>query len=107
MALVAFGALSMDEAVTKLSYTPSRMLGLLNKGHFSEGADADVTIVNPGTGKASMSLVAGEMIMLNGRAIGKGGTWLVLEDGKDAAVASGLPYEVMNLENSRLYENWS
>jgi hypothetical protein len=107
MALVAFGALSMDEAVTKLSYTPSRMLGLLNKGHFSEGADADVTIVNPGTGKASMSLVAGELIMLNGRAIGRGGTWLVLENGKDAATASGLPYEVINLENSRLYEGWN
>ena len=107
MALVAFGALSMDEAVMKLSYTPSRMLGLLNKGHFSEGADADVTVINAGTGKASMSLVAGELIMLNGRAIGTGGTWLVLDDGKAAAEASGLPYEVVNLENSRLYENWN
>ena len=107
MALVAFGALSMDEAVIKLSYTPSRMLGLLNKGHFSEGADADVTIVNAGTGKASMSLVAGELIMLNGRAIGKGGTWLILEDGKAAAEATGLPYEVVNLENSKLYANWN
>lgn len=107
MALVAFGALSMDEAVIKLSYTPSRLMGLLNKGHFSEGADADVTIVNPGTGKASMSLVAGEMIMLNGRAIGKGGTWLVLDEGKQAAEATGLPYQVINLENSKLYANWN
>ena len=107
MALVQFGALTMDEAVIKLSYTPSRMLGLLNKGHFTEGADADVTVVNPGTGKASMSLVAGELIMLNGRAIGKGGTWLVLEEGKEAAAATGLPYEVVNLENSGLYENWN
>ena len=107
MALVAFGALSMDEAVIKLSYMPSRVLGLLNKGHFSEGADGDVTIVDPGTGKASMSLVNGEMIMLNGRAIGKGGTWLVLDGGKEAAAATGLPYEVVNLENSRLYENWN
>ncbi len=107
MALVNFGALSMDEAVIKLSYTPSRMLGLLNKGHFTEGADADVTIVNPATGKATMSLVAGELIMLNGRAIGKGGTWLVLEDGKQAAEQSGLPYEVVNLENSKLYAGWN
>ena len=107
MALVQFGALTMDEAVIKLSYTPSRMLGLLNKGHFTEGADADVTVVNPGTNKASMSLVAGELIMLNGRAIGKGGTWLVLEEGKDTAAATGLPYEVVNLENSGLYENWN
>lgn len=105
MALVAFGALTMDEAVMKLSYTPSRMLGLLNKGHFSESADADITVVNPGTGKATMSLVAGELIMLNGRAIGKGGTWLVLEEGKEAAAATGLPYEVVDLANSKLYEN--
>ena len=107
MALVAFGALSMDEAVIKLSYTPSRMLGLLNKGHFTEGADADVTVVNPSSGKASMSLVAGELIMLNRRAIGKGGTWLVLDEGKDSAAATGLPYEVINLENSKLYANWN
>ena len=107
MALVAFGALSMDEAVIKLSYTPSRMLGLLNKGHFTEGADADVTVINPSSGKASMSLVAGELIMLNRRAIGKGGTWLVLDEGKDSAAATGLPYEVINLENSKLYANWN
>lgn len=107
MALVAFGALTMGEAVTKLSYTPSRVLGLLNKGHFSEGADADVTIVNAQTGKASMSLVAGDLIMLNGRAIGKGGTWLVLDEGVAAAEASDLAYEVMNLENSKLYANWN
>lgn len=107
MALVAFGALTVDEAVIKLSYTPSRMLGLLNKGHFSEGADADVTVVNPATGKASMSLVAGELIMSQGRAIGKGGTWLILEDGRGTAEVSGLPFEVIDLEKSRLYENWN
>jgi hypothetical protein len=107
MALVAFGALSMDEAVIKLSYTPSRMLGLLNKGHFSEGADADLTVINSGTGRASMSLVAGDLIMINGRAIGKGGTWLVLDEGKETAAATGLPYEVVNLENSTLYKNWN
>jgi hypothetical protein len=45
--------------------------------------------------------------MLNGRAIGKGGTWLVLDEGVAAAEASGLPYEVMNLENSKLYANWN
>ena len=106
MALVAFGALSMYEAVTKLSYTPSRMLGLLNKGHFTEGADADITVVDPATGRASMSLVAGELIMFKGRAIGRGGTWLVLEEGRGVAESSGLPFEVMELENSQLYEHW-
>ena len=106
MALVSFGALTMDEAVMKLSYIPSRMLGLLNKGHLSEGADADITVVNPTSGKACMSFVAGEMIMRNGKALGTGGTWLVLDEGGKTADMSGIPYEVINLENSKLYKNW-
>ena len=107
MALVAFGALTMSEAVIKLSYSPSRMMGLLNKGHLSEGADADITIVNPRTGKATMSLVAGELIMLNRRVVGKGGTWLILEEGRKAAESKGLPFEIINLEKSQMYKNWN
>ena len=38
MALVKFGALTPLEMATKLSLTPARMMGLPNKGHFSEGA---------------------------------------------------------------------
>ena len=106
MALVAFGALTISEAVIKLSYSPSRMMGLLNKGQLSEGADADITVVNPRTGKATMSLVAGELIMLNRRVVGKGGTWLILEEGRKAAESKGLPYQIINLEESKMYKNW-
>jgi hypothetical protein len=106
MSLVSFGALSMAEAVTKLSYNPSRVLGLLNKGHFSEGADGDVTVVDPKTGKAVASYVNAAPIMLNGRVVGSGGTWLVTGEGEGAAKASGLPYEVMDLEKSKLYAGW-
>ena len=106
MALVSFGALSLSEAVKKLSYTPSRMLGLLNKGHFSEGADGDVTVVDPLTGKATMSLVNAAPIMIGGRVVGRGGRWLVTGQGEKAAQASGLPYEVLNLEQSKLYAGW-
>jgi hypothetical protein len=106
-ALVSFGGLTALEAAHKLSYMPSRMLGLLNKGHFSEGADADVTVVNPGNGVASMSLVNGKVIMENGISVAHGGTWLVTADGEKAAQDSGLPYEIMDLTQSRLYANWS
>ena len=105
-ALVAFGALSPLEAADKLSYRPSRALGLLDKGHFSEGADADVTIVDKSTGVASMSLVAGEPIMIDGKAVGTGGTWLVTASGEDTARASGLPHQVIDLGQSKLYEGW-
>ena len=89
-----------------MSYRPSRALGLLDKGHFSEGADGDVTIVDRSTGAASMSLVAGEPIMIDGKAVGTGGTWLVTANGEDTARASGLPHQVIDLGQSKLYEGW-
>jgi len=106
MALVNFGALTPLNAVQKLSYNPSRMIGLLNKGHFSEGADADITIVDPDSGLATMSLVAGEVIMENGKSIASGGAWIVTGAGEDAAKASGLKYDVVDLEASQLYADW-
>ncbi|MEX0761990.1 MAG: amidohydrolase family protein, partial [Dehalococcoidia bacterium] len=107
MALISFGALSLADAARKLSYNPSRVLGLLNKGHFSEGADGDVTIIDPLSGKAVMSLVAGKPIMVNGRVVGSGGTWIVTSRGEEAARDSGLPYEIVDLAQSKLYAGWA
>ena len=106
IALVNFGALTPLNAVRKLSYNPSRMLGLLNKGHFSEGADADITIIDPDSGLATMSLVAGEVIMENGKSIASGGAWIVTEAGEEAAKSSGLKYDLVDLEVSQLYADW-
>lgn len=103
MALVSFGALSLSDAVLKLSYNPSRMLGLLDKGHLSTGADADLTIIDTANGRAVMSLVAGEVIMRDGRVVGFGGTLLTTRAGERAAKDSGLPYRVLDLTRSRLY----
>ena len=103
MALVAFGALTLPEAVKKLSWNPARMLGLLNKGHFSPGADADVTVVDSTNGRATMSFVAGNMIMQDGRAIANGGNWLVTARGEASAKSTGLPYDVVDLARSWLY----
>jgi len=106
-ALVRFGALSPLEAAHKLSYAPSKMLGLPRKGHFSPGADADVTIVDPVSGKAATSLVRGEVIMKDGRSVAEGGTWLVTERGVKAAENAGLPHEVIDLTVSQLYAGWA
>jgi N-acyl-D-aspartate/D-glutamate deacylase len=103
MALVSFGALSLSDAVRKLSYNPSRMLGFHEKGQLSEGADADLTIVDPVSGRAVTSLVAGEVIMKGGRVVGTGGTLLVTRAGESAGKASGLPYRVIDLSRSWLY----
>lgn len=106
MALVQFGALTPLEMATKLSWMPARMFGLLNKGHFSEGADADITIMDPSINKPVMSLVAGRLIMQDGMAIGSGGTLLVTNEGIATAKTSGLPYQVVDLSRSKLYEGY-
>ena len=104
MALVAFGALTPLEMATKLSLTPARMLGLANKGHFSEGADADITVIDPATNQPTMSLVAGKPIMVNGQVVGSGGKLLVAPPGERAARGSGLPYQVVDMAGTKLYE---
>jgi imidazolonepropionase-like amidohydrolase len=105
MALVQFGALSPLEMAAKLSWMPSRMLGLMDKGHFSEGADADITVLDPQINQPVMSFVAGKMIMLNGRPIATGGRLLVHPQGEGAAKNSGLPYQVVDPSQNKLYAN--
>ena len=54
-----------------------------------------------------MSLVAGEPIMVDGKAVGnRCGTWLVTANGEETARASGLPHQVIDLGQSKLYEGW-
>ena len=103
MALVIFGALSISEAVKKLSCNPAEMLGLKNRGHFSQGAEADITIVDPSTGKACMSFVKGNVIMKDGKSVSQGGNWLILAEGEKIAKNSGIPYEIIDLSLSKLY----
>ena len=103
MALVKFNALTPLEMATKLSLTPARMLGLSNKGHFSEGADADITVINPETNEPAMSFVAGKPIMIDGHVVGSSGTLLVTAAGRRAADVSGLPYQVVDMADSKLY----
>lgn len=105
-ALVKFGALSPLDMAVKLTWNPSRMFGLLNKGHFSEGADGDVTVIDPEAGRATLGVVAGEVIMQDGEVRGRGGKMLVTKAGERAAAASGLPYEVVDLTASRLYAGY-
>ena len=106
-ALVRFGALSPLEMVEKLSYNPSRMFGLLNKGHFSSGADGDVTIIDPSAGKAVRTFVAGRPVLVDGQVAQTGGTVLTTAEGEHAARGTGLQVEVIDLTKSKLYAGFS
>jgi hypothetical protein len=106
MALVKFRALSRLDMANKLSLTPARMLGLQDKGHFTEGADADITVLDPSINEPVMSFVAGEPIMINGQVVGSGGRLMVTPQGEAAARESGLRYQVLDLSQSKLYAGY-
>jgi adenine deaminase len=107
MALVAFNALTPLEMAEKLSWNGAKMLGLHNKGHFSEGADADVTVLDPERNQPEMSLVAGKIIMFKRQPVGTGGTLLITSEGERTVAESGLPYQVTDLSQSQLYKGFS
>ena len=106
MALVEFGALTPLEMAEKLSWTPARMMGLPNKGHFTPGAEADITVLDPDRNAPVMSFVAGSMIMSHGQLTGSGGTLLVTPEGESTVAQSGLPYQVVELAESKLYQGF-
>ena len=90
--LIATGDLTMGELASRLSCGPARILGLSAKGRIEEGADADITLVDPGwdakidpkafatksrncafsgmdtKGRAAATIVGGRIVMLKSRA---------------------------------------
>jgi cytosine/adenosine deaminase-related metal-dependent hydrolase len=103
LALVAFGALSLDEFVRKAALTPARMIGLHQKGHLGVGADADLAVVDPLSRRVHATYVAGRPIMVDGIVLGSGGTVLTTTRGERALRASGLPVQTLTLTSSALY----
>ncbi len=103
MRLVKFGALEPLEMVLKLSLNPAKMIGLASKGRLSEGFDADITIVDPESGKASYSFVSGEMIMMAGRVLGSDGTILTTDRGEKTVQTTGIPYEIIDPSKAMMY----
>ena len=98
--LVRFCALTLSELVQKISLTPSRMLGLKNKGHLSIGADADITIFNPDNAKVDIVLIKGQVCMVSGIIFNNPGRLIVTERGAKKIGKGGIPYEIINLEDS-------
>ena len=94
--LVRLGVLNPLEMARKLSTRTAEMLGLKSKGTLSEGFDADITVVDPQAGKASLGIACGRIIMVEGRVVGRGGTLITTEKGVSEVKEWGLPYQVMD-----------
>jgi len=80
LALVRYGALSIDDFALKTSHNPAKMFGLADKGHLGVGADADVTVLNLATLTPHAAVARGQLIMQHGELVGSGGCLLVTEN---------------------------
>jgi hypothetical protein len=73
LALVAFGALTLDDFVRKACLNAARMFGLESKGHLGSGADADVAIIDLARRKPTWVFANGQVIVRSGTVVGRGG----------------------------------
>ncbi len=103
LALVRYGALTIQDFVIKTSYNPSRMFGMLSKGTLGVGKDADITVLDLNTGQATMGIAQGRVIMINNVLTGRGGHLLTTPQGESAIKKTGLPYSLLDLGKSGLY----
>lgn len=102
-ALVKLGALTWPELVKSFTLNPARMFGFTTKGSLSEGFDADVTVLDPVSGKAYLGVSMGQVIMIGGVVVGKGGWLLATEKGLAKAAELGIPAQEVDLEKSLFY----
>jgi hypothetical protein len=101
--LVEWGAWTLTEFVSRTSYMPSLMLGLRSKGHLTQGADADLTIVDLEKREAVATIAHGDLICVNGVVTGKGGTFLCTKRGERKCGELGVDYQTVDLGESMLY----
>ncbi len=105
MSLVKMEVWSLSEFVRKVSYIPSRALGLTNKGILFNGADADITVIDPSLGKAVMSMGSGRLIMVNGTVVGKGTTIITTKIGEQYVKKIGLKPYITDVSESAIYKD--
>ena len=98
LALVDFKALSMSEFVLKTSTNPATMLGLINKGRLTPGADADITVLDTKSNRAYMTMVGGNIVMVDGHVCGSKGTAIVLPEGQKSVKKFGLGVDTITAD---------
>ncbi|MCG5029965.1 amidohydrolase family protein [Mesosutterella sp. OilRF-GAM-744-9] len=83
--------MTLAEFALKTSLLPARMLGLEGrKGHFTPGADADVTVYDPVSQKAVLTLVEGRKVLFRGTVARQPGRVICTESGRSRVEAAGL-----------------
>ncbi len=101
--LVKLGLLSLEEFVLKTSWNPSRMFGMINKGHLGPGADADITVLDFEAQKAVLTMGRGNIIFLKDFILGSGGTLLITEKGRKRIDALGINRQIIDVTSGLMY----
>lgn len=101
--LVELGVLTAAEWVLKTSWSPAALLGLDEKGHLGEGADGDVTVLDPDAAKVRTTIANGEIVMHRGVVTGRGTRILTTPRGAAAVASHGLPFTVQQPGSNGLY----
>ncbi|MGH2617201.1 MAG: amidohydrolase family protein, partial [Thermomicrobiales bacterium] len=94
LALVEFGALSLDDLVRKACLNPARMLGLRRKGHLAPGADADIVVVDQATKTPAWVIAHGDVIVESGHVVGQGGRIATTPRGAGFLEEAGVDYAI-------------
>jgi formylmethanofuran dehydrogenase subunit A len=103
LALVRYGALTLEQFVHKVSTAGAAMLGLPAKGHLGESADADITVLDTRQAKPVMTIVGGKIVMAHGVIYGRRGTIICTKQGIEAPKSVGLDYQTIDVSDTLLY----
>ena len=95
--LVKFGAITLPEFVLKASLNAARHLHLKDRGHLTEGARADLTVIDYEKAQAAASYINGAVNMKNGVLYGSDMTVITTERGVQAVAEQGYRTEVVDL----------
>jgi len=95
LALVRFGAFSLEDFVVKACLNPARMLGLETKGHLAPGADADLVVMDRTTTRAEWVVANGQVIVQEGKVVGRGGRLLTTPAGQGFLSEQGVEGRVV------------
>ncbi len=91
MEFIRLGAFTLQEFIHKACLMPARMLNLMNKGHLSIGADADITVLDPKTSKAEYVVAQGHTILNKGNLLSGKPTAFCTSSGQDFYEKVGIP----------------
>ena len=105
--LVQLEVLTLADFVLKACTVPARLLGLPQKGHLGEGADADVAVVDATAAEVRTTVAAGRVVAHHGVVMGKSTRFITTERGRKAVEAAGLEPVVVDLAESGFYRTVS